>query len=210
MAKRLDFTEFMEFVLARVYELDETVGSGGFHDVHEIAAELAEPVPKNWPADVVAALQDRGLVSGYRAFGGDVGATLTGEGRLFVEQLAREKDSIVHEYRHSPSNIVIVHGGSGHNIAFGNVGYVTQTSISGDVRDEVTALLRQIEETLLADESLDGAEREDALADVRAAQGQMEKREPNRQAVLALLGPLSKIASVGAFVLKIGELLATG
>lgn len=207
MAKRLDFTEFMEFVLARVYELDETVGSGGFHDVNEIAAELAEPVPENWPSEVVESLKDRGLIAGYRAFGGEAGATLTGEGRLFVERAAREKESVVWEYRERPSNIVIV-SGSGHQVAVGNEGDVSQTSINADVREEVRTLLGQIEEALLEDESLDEDERADALADVRAAQGQFEKREPNRQAVLALLGPLSKLASVGAFVIKIGELLA--
>jgi hypothetical protein len=56
----LTFTEFVDFVLVRLNELDAQEGAYGFHDVRAIAGELKEPVPEYWPAQAVGVLQDAG------------------------------------------------------------------------------------------------------------------------------------------------------
>jgi len=48
----LTFTEFVDFVLARLYDLGSFIGRVSTH-VRKIASELREPVPQDWAAEAV-------------------------------------------------------------------------------------------------------------------------------------------------------------
>lgn len=114
--QKLRFTEFVELVLVRLYELD--TGSPEFIDVNEIAAELREPVPGTWPYEAVKVLDDRGLVDAALAFA-SAHALITGEGRLFVEAREDVRSSTIHQYRTHPGNFVFV-SGTGHQVVVGS------------------------------------------------------------------------------------------
>jgi hypothetical protein len=205
VARKLNFTEFAEFLLARLYEYDQEEPGGQFN-AREIAAELQEPVPEMWPSDAVKALDDRGLIHGIRAMGGEAWALMTGDGRMFVEEQAKERDTVVHEYRERPSNLVFVTG-TGHQVAVGTEGSVVQTLLSPETREEIVGLLDAVAETIRDDPSFSDEDRPELLADVEVVRGQLEKREPNRKAIVALLDPLSKMAAISGPVIKIIELL---
>jgi hypothetical protein len=206
VARKLSFTDFSEFILARLYDLDQTERSGEYIDIREIAAELKEPVPHRWPADALTTLRDQGLADGVLAGGSTVEGFITGHGRLYVEERERE-EGVIREYRERPSSIVVV-SGTGHQVAVDTRGNVQQTSINIDVPAEVWSLLNQIEGTLAGDDSLDPAERETAIEEVRIARSQLQKPEPNKRAAAAILDPLAKFSAVAGFVLKVGELLS--
>jgi hypothetical protein len=122
MPERLTFTAFVDFVLARLYELDD----GEFHDVKAIAAELRYPVAESWPYDAVNVLESRGLVVEAMGFG-KPDATISGAGRLFVEEQERVSASVIQEYRARPSSFVVV-AGTGNQVVVGSDGVRQTTS----------------------------------------------------------------------------------
>jgi hypothetical protein len=132
-------------------------------------------------------------------------ASFAGEGRLFVE--GGGGTGVIREYRDHPSNFVFV-SGSGHQVAVGVGGDVTQTAVPAAIPEDVWRLLEQIETGVADDPSLRDDDRADALADVRMVRLQLERPKPNRRAAVALLDPLAKLATVGAFVAKLVALLS--
>jgi hypothetical protein len=201
---QLTFTEFLDLMLARVVDADREQ-PGAYVDLVGLANDLRQDVPQQWVFDVCEALQARGLVDSLRAFGGTASARLTGEGRLYVEQGG--STGIISEYRRDPTYFVIV-SGSGHQVAVGTGGSVTQTSTADGIPTEVWDLLGRIEDGIRAMGDLTAEERNRALADVQTARQQLDRPEPNKRAAAALLDPLAKIAAIAAFVTKVGELLA--
>lgn len=200
----LRFTEFVELMLARLAEADRE-RPGEFVDLVLLAEELRQDFPLKWIFDARDALEDRGLVQSVKVFGRTAPAMLTAQGRLHIE---RGNDSdIISEYKEHRSNFVIV-SGSGHQVAIGVEGDVRQTAVHVGVPREAFDLLDRIEQEIAADQMLDRDERESAIEDVRSAREQLQRKEPNKRAALALLDPLSKIAAIGGFVAKIVSLLA--
>jgi len=122
MAAPLRFGDFVDFVLARLYELD----NGEFVDVNEVAAELLKPVPDMWPYDAAKLLADRGLVHEAIAMG-KPDAMINGAGRLFVEEQERLSGSTINEYRSQPSHFVIV-AGTGNQVVVGSEGTSQSTT----------------------------------------------------------------------------------
>jgi hypothetical protein len=47
LARVLTFTEFVEYLFVRLYDLD--TGKGEFIDIRQVAAELQEPIADTWP-----------------------------------------------------------------------------------------------------------------------------------------------------------------
>jgi len=129
MAERLRFTDFVDIVLARLYELDN--GEGEFRDTREIAAQLKESVPDWWPDEAVKVLNDRGYVDAALAFG-SAEAVITGAGRIAVEEQERDRSSTIHEYIAHPANFVLVTG-SGNQVVVDSQG-VAQTLGGGQAR----------------------------------------------------------------------------
>jgi len=202
--EQLSFTEFVELMLARIVEADRQE-PGAYVDMIPLADELRQDIPIDWVFDAREALELRGLVDPMKVIGRIAPAKLTGEGRLYVEQGG--DTGVIDEYRQHPSNFVIV-SGTGHQVAVGVQGDVSQSSGDAGVPEEVWELLDAIEEKLRADTSLDQRAREDALSDVTMARAQLERPEPNKRAALALIDPLAKVAAIGEFVARLGGLLS--
>lgn len=206
----LTFSEYVDWVLARLYELDrdEIAADAPLVDVRQLSEDLRAPVKSDWPQDAVKVLKSRDLVFGVIAGAGTAEAMITGEGRLFVEQAARQDRGIIREYQEQPQTIVNVHG-SGHQVSVANTGSTTQTrSESTDGIAEVIALLETIAETLRDDAALSDDERVEHLADVEAARGQLTKSRPNVAAAVALLAALGDVASVGSLAISAAQILS--
>jgi hypothetical protein len=204
VAEQLTFTDFVELVLARLYDLsgNESV----FIDVDEITAELN--APETWAFDAVQYLDERGYVKAALAFASSA-ALITGAGRMHVEEKQREADSITHQYRERPQivqNFVSV-SGSGHQVAVGVEGDVTQTSLAPETRDEILRLLVDIEAGIGSAEELSPSERGEYLADVETVRAQLKKREPNKMAISTVLTPLTQIAAIAGPVLEVLHML---
>ena len=204
MPEKLNFTEFMDLVLVRLYELDKAEGAQ-FYNVNEIAAELREPVPDQWVPDAAKALEDRGLVSGAFALDQTTNAVITGEGRLYVEG-RQHATEVIEQYRQQPTNFVFV-SGHGHHVAVDVQGDVSQISLSGDVQAQALQIVGAMREALERDDSLDAQARDEALEDVSALEGQIKRTRFNKNVVLGLIGSLSGIASVAQLAIKLGELV---
>jgi len=200
----LTFGEFVELILARLAEADREE-PGTWIDMFPLAEQLRANVPDDWVFQAQDVLENRGLVNPLRVLGRTAPARLTGEGRLYVE--AGGDTGIINEYRQQPSNFVFV-SGSGHQVAVGVEGGVTQTSVQAGVPPEVWELLDQIEQSLTAADELDERQRAHAVLDVQTARAQLERPEPNKRAALALLDPLAKLAAVGGFVQQLIALLS--
>lgn len=200
----LTFTQFVELILARLYEADRQQ-PGHYVDLFMLAEELRQDVPDDWVREARDALQNRDLIHSFKVSGRIAEAKLTGEGRLYVEQGG--DTGIIDEYKQHPTNFVIVTG-SRAQVAVGTGGNVTQTSVQGKVPDEAWELLDLIENEVRDADGLSHQERQDALTDVKTARAQLERPEPNKQAAIAILDPLAKVSSIGSFVAKLGELLA--
>lgn len=204
MGERLTFTEFVDFVLVRVYERDQEE-SGVRVNLAELAGELREPVPHGWVVDALRVLDQRGWVRDWGLDNANV-AEITGEGRLYVEG-RQHQTTLIERYRERPNNYVFI-SGTGHQVAVGTEGTVTQTRISAETKTQALALVGRMREQLDADDALDPRTREDALSDLATIEAQLERDEPNRGAIRALLDPLSKVAGIGSFAIKLGELVA--
>jgi hypothetical protein len=128
------FTEFCEYILARLYEL-EAERSMQFIDVNELAAELTIPVPPAWPYEAMETLKRQGFINGIAAMGNppNVQAMITGEGRVEVERKARDSETVTHAYQQNPTFFINVEG-TGHQIAVGNTGEVHQQRHDGDAK----------------------------------------------------------------------------
>jgi hypothetical protein len=99
-AKKLSFTECVQFVLARLYELDR--GDGTYVDVKEISAELKVHVPEFWPFEAVQVLAQQGLVQeahvtslepAVRLTNGSVSRVTPDRGRPTILSLGRRDDA---------------------------------------------------------------------------------------------------------------------
>src|SRR5256885_7315151 len=99
-ATKLKFSQFVELLLVRLYELEQEQSSTEFFDVDAIARELKDPVPEGWTFDAAKVLQSRGLIDCIFTLGG-AHAHLTGEGRLFIEE-DKGRTGIISEYKHAP------------------------------------------------------------------------------------------------------------
>src|SRR4051812_42140639 len=101
MARALRFTEFVEYVLVRLYDLD--TGEGDLIDAQQIAAELQEPVPSTWPFEAVEYLDQIGYATAALAMA-SAQAVIRPAGRIQVEERQRQANTIAHEYRAEPHN----------------------------------------------------------------------------------------------------------
>lgn len=199
----LTFGEFMELILARLVEADREE-PGTWVDMLPLAEQLKANIPDDWVFDAREALETRGLVNPLKVLGRTALARLTAEGRLFVE--AGGNTGIINEYRQQPSNFVFV-SGSGHQVAVGVEGDVTQTSVQTGVPHEVWKLLDQIEASVANADDLDDEQRHNAIKDILVAREQLQRPVPNKAVAVALLDPLAKLATVGGFVAKVITLL---
>lgn len=194
----MKFSEFIELILARLYDLERNAADGVLFDVNAIAKDLKESVPTHWVFDAGKVLESRGWAQVALTFGGGCHARLTGEGRLYVEE--ERGTGIIHRYRQAPTQFVTV-SGTGNQVVLGNTGgSISQRTLIEAERAPALELLQRLRETLRQDLNVSASERDDLLGDIDAIEQQVRRREPNRAAVAALLDPLSRIASISGLV----------
>ncbi len=198
---RIKFSEFIDLLLARLYDLDREGETAGYFDLNAIKNELKVDIPQRWVWDAGRVLQSRGLADCLFAMGGKAEAVIAGEGRLYVEE--EQGTGIIKEYHQQPQNYVIVSGTANQVVVSGEQSSVTQTMTIEQERKPAFDLLKQIEEKLKQDQTLDPGERNDLLADVEMIRGQLRKRDPNRTALAAILEPLSQVSSIGGLIVQL-------
>lgn len=196
---KLQFSEFIDLLLARLYELERLHG-GGFVDLNAANHQLKQPAPTQWVFDAGKVLETRDFARCIFAFGGRCLAELTGNGRLFVEQ-QQKRPGIIRVYFKNPKKFRVSNGTSREG---------GLPSDAGNIQEERAPALRlveQIQNQLQADRALPDPERESRLEDVEMIRRQLLKKDPNRPALAALLEPLSKVPSVAGLVAHLVEML---
>ena len=192
------FSEFIDLLLARLYDLERQSGPGTLFDLNVLARELNVNVPLQWVFDAGKVLESRGWAEVLFTFGGGCHARLTGEGRLYVEE--ERGTGIIKRYRAAPAQFITV-SGTGNQVIVGNPkGSVSQVSTVEEQRAPAFSVLQQLEHLLDSDGDLTDSERADLLADVEMIRQQLRKRTPNRGALAALLEPLSNVTSASGLV----------
>jgi hypothetical protein len=198
---RLTFAEFIDLALARVAEADRD-SPGEYIDLYQVAADLNDDISDQWVFDAAKHLDYQGLVNWMKVMGRTAPVALTGDGRLYVEQGG--VTGVIAEYREQPWQFVLI-SGEGHNVAVSQTGGVTQAANRAE--GDVFVLLSQIENGIEADQTLSPEAKAAAQIDLQAVRGQLQKPEPNRTVIKALLEPMTALASVGSLVLKLIEVV---
>jgi hypothetical protein len=201
-AERLTFTEFLDLCLVRVAEAD-AANPGGMVDLFKVNADLRVPVPEEWVYRAARLLDDYGYVKSFPVSGPVADVILTGDGQLYVEQ-GGDTD-VIEEYQREPSQFVVNISGEGHTVAFSQSGDVSQSV--REETNEILVLVSQIDAALDADGALSPEERAGFKTDLEAVRAQLQKPEPNRRAITALLEPMSNVSSVGSFVAQLLSML---
>jgi hypothetical protein len=197
----MKFRDFIDLVLARLYELEREGRSGALFDLNVVAKSLKTHVPQDWVFDAGKVLESRGWAQVAFTFGGGCHARLTGEGRLYVEE--ERGTGIIKEYRLAPAQFVAV-SGTGNQVVVGSTtGPLSQTTTIEAERAPAFSVLEELKQRLREDTTLTDAEKQEMLADVGMIEQQMRKREPNRVVLAALLEPLGRVASVAALVAEL-------
>jgi hypothetical protein len=205
VSARLKFTHFVELILARLYEREQSGDSGSFAELNEIARDLKVPIPEDWVFDAGKVLEARGLAEVHYFMGGGCIARLTGEGRMYVEE--ERGTGVIKEYHDNPGQFVVVVGERNQVAVAGAGSSTTQTVGVPEERRPAFELLNRIKQAIDRENSLSEREKGELRGDVEAVESQLRKREPNRAAIAALLEPMSQIASIAATVASLIKLL---
>jgi len=190
---KLKFSEFIDLLLARLYDLESQGETGRFFDLSAIASELSVDVPQQWVFDAAKVLESRGLAQVLFAMGGRSQATLTGEGRIFVEEEAGS--GIIRHYHSHPADFLRPESER------------RPATKRSDEREPSITLLREIRNRLAHDAALSEEERRELSGDIDAIEHQLRKRQPNRAALAALLEPVSQVPSLAGYVATLIRLL---
>ena len=193
-APTLAFSDFVDLVLVRLYELDK-IDTSSFVDLTTVYDEINGDVPKSWLIDAAKVLQARSLAQVMINSKG-VYAHISGEGRLYIErgegkQKAEEVETNRSNYFH-----ISVSGNNNQIIGGQQTGSATLTMSNAQGRSPWSDEVDAIEERLHKDTALSAEERDQALSYVRVIRGELRKREPNRTILAAVLEPLSQIISI--------------
>jgi hypothetical protein len=202
----MKFSEFIDFLLIQLYELEKERGAGRYFSLNAIAKELKEEVPVAWIRDAGKVLESRLLANCAFMIGGNVQAQLSGEGRLWVEEGKGSVPRITEEMK----KLVTVNVTGSNNqvvVAGGDQSGTTQTLTIEQEREPAFKLIEEMEKELDRDTSLGEQERRDARTDLSQVKDQLKKREPNRPALAALLEPLSQFTSIATRVVELIKLI---
>jgi hypothetical protein len=201
-ATALKFSQFVDLLMTRLYELDHQQGDR-FYDLNALAAQIREAIPPGWVFDAGKVLQTRGLAECLFTYGG-IQAQLTGEGRLYVE----EGRGITKEVSDHPENYfnVTVIGDSNQVAAVHGQSAATQSQTLKE-RAPAFRVLQEIERTLNSDQSLDGPRKLEAGTLLNLLRIQLEKEEPDRSLVGALLDSLGRTSSIAGVVANLVKIL---
>jgi hypothetical protein len=189
----VSFTDFIEFLLWRLYVEESRHGAGQLYDLNVIADELLEPADPQWLIDAGKVLESRGLATTAFALGGYGSGMLTGEGRLLVEERLNTEGSFISKLAEHPERYVHWPE-TGANVS-DSVSIRVYRSIEEERRPALTAL-RQLDEQIdllagIDQIDMSDEERRDLHADVETIRAQLRKREPNLPLIAGLLDPIT-------------------
>jgi hypothetical protein len=195
MAKeQLTFTEFITLILTMLYDEELKGNYEEFIFLNELAKRIKLPFPKQWIFDAGKVLESRGYANCIFIEGGAVMATLTGEGRIFVENAIKEQNNIAREYKNNPSTYINISGGNV-NITTGNKNIQTINIEEG--KKELLQILEEIKE-YIDKSNIDN--KEDLQNDLESIKFQLNKKEPNKSIIADLLEPFGKIIGIAGKV----------
>jgi hypothetical protein len=200
-APQYKFSEFIDAILVKLYELDRA-STDEFVKLDEVIKQIKGSIPPNWVFDAAKVLQSRGFINAIINSMG-VFANLTGEGRLYVE----EERGAVKKIEAAPSNYYITAGDNAQIVAGGQQGQVTQTTTITDQNSALREIVNAIESKIQNDTLLNDQERTEALGYVKVVRNELTKSEPNRNVLAAILEPLSQIISVASQVTNLFKML---
>ena len=202
----MKFSEFIDFLLIQLYELEKERGAGRYFSLNAIAKELKEEVPVAWIRDAGKVLESRLLANCAFMIGGNAQAQLSGEGRLWVEEGRGSVPKVIEGMK----KLVTVNVTGSNNqivVAGGDQSGTTQTLTIEQEREPAFKLIEEMERELERDTSLGEQERRDARTDLSQVKDQLKKCEPNRPALAALLEPLSQFTSIATRVAELVKLI---
>jgi len=156
------FSEFIDLVLARLYDLERQGTPGTLFDLNAIAQELNVQIPVQWVFDAGKVLESRGWAEVLFTFGGGCHARLAGEGRLYVEE--ERGTGVISRYHAAPTQFITV-SGTGNQVVGHATGRVSQTSTIEEQRAPAFTILEQLKRVLSIAALLD------SLSNVTSASG---------------------------------------
>jgi hypothetical protein len=202
---RLKFSEFIDLLLAELYELEQQQGAGKFFFLNDIARRLKNPPPEHWVFDAGKVLESRGLAQCIFTMGGYCQAMLSGEGRLFVER--EDGTGIIRKFHREPRNYIVITGNSNQVAVDVRDSTISQLSEIERSRQPAFNILKEIRNSLENDPALTSEAKSDAMTDISSVEQQLKKQHPNLAALAGLLEPLSQITSIAGYVANLIKLL---
>lgn len=199
----MKFSQFVDALLVRLYELDRANG-GGYFDLNAVARDLKEEFPPGWVFDAAKVMETRGFANCIFPYGG-VRAELTGEGRLYVEEgrgSTREIENEPQRFFH-----LTVNGDHNQVVVGQKQSGVSQVSTVHQERAPAFAVVDQIERTIESDPALCESRRDEARTLAHLLTIQLEKEEPDRSFLAMLLDGLGRVSSVVGLVANLAKLL---
>lgn len=199
------FSEYLELLLQILYK-EDSKEPGTYFDLNEISAGLnVNDVHLVWEGASI--LESRGLIRVIKALGGGCHVSLTGQGRLLVENGGQT--GIIKKYEENPSKYYNVTITGDKNVV--SVGTSNVTTINApDIKEERKILFKLIEELktiIKEDKSLSSDIKEEKLLDTQGLEIQISKREPNMNIVASIIESLSNILSISNVLGQLMELL---
>lgn len=204
-SEKLSFSDLVNLLLVQLYELDQE-HPGEFFDLNDINRRLKSPCEDTWLLDAGNVLASRGLIQEAFTFGA-LDAQITGEGRLLVEQRRSQPGTVEKQYYDDPQGFVVTVTGNQNVVAVASGGSDVRQRAVRASRAPAFRLLDQIKKAVEQDQEIGSQQRQDLLEDVTLIEKQLERQEPNRPALAALLQPLSQVASIAGHVANLIRLI---
>jgi hypothetical protein len=201
-AIRMKFSEFVDALLVRLYELDRDALDAGFFNLDEVARQFIDAVPRGWVFDAAKVFENRGFARCLFTYGG-VSAELTGEGRLYVE----EGRGTTKQIQQHPDNYFITVAGNNNQVVAGAGNTASQSATAIAQRAPTFSLIDDIDNALERDASIDALQRAEAKTYVKVIRLQIEKTQPDMTVISAVLDPLSRIPSIAGKIANLAQLL---
>jgi hypothetical protein len=189
----MQFKDFVDLLLVGLYDRDRK-NAGAFFDLGAIAREIKDDIPRSWTFDAAKVLEVRSLAQCMYTFGG-VHASLTGEGRLYVEE-GRGITKDAREHRGAYYNVTVT---GDNNVVSAGEGQVQTLTIEQE-REPAFDLIERAKSSLMKDESISGEKRIEASTYLELLKSQLKKQDPDRSLIAALLEALGKVTSIAGNV----------
>lgn len=190
---KLNFSEYVTLLLVKLYEYELQNGPSEYINLADLSKNFKQNIPYQWTFDAGKVLESRGLANCIFALGGFAMASLTGEGRMFVEKAMNEESNVAKIYKDKPDTYIITGGNV--NIATGNNN--TQTINIEKERKELFKILDEIKD-YISKSNIEN--KSDLVSDLDSIESQLKKKEPNKSIITDLLEPFSKIIDIAGKV----------